>query len=48
MIHEKDTVPMGCGAYSFEKYEDGKAVLEANAHYYAGEADYRLVEMNEG
>lgn len=47
-LHEKDAVPLGCGAYSFEGYENGVATLEANAHYFAGEAQYRLVTMKEG
>lgn len=47
-IHEKDATPLGCGAYAFERYEDGKAILMGNAHYFAGEAEYRMVEMKEG
>lgn len=47
LLHEKDAAPLGCGAYSFEGFENGTATLEANAHYFAGEAEYRLVLMKE-
>lgn len=46
-LHEKDGAPLGCGAYAFEGYVDGVATLEANAHYFAGEAEYRQILMKE-
>jgi len=46
-LHERDAAPLGCGAYSFEGYENGTATLEANAHYFAGEAEYRQILMKE-
>lgn len=47
ILHEKDAAPLGCGAYAFDSYAEGTAILEANAHYFAGEAEYGQILMKE-
>lgn len=46
-LYEKEDAPMGCGAYTFVGYENGTATLEANVHYFAGEAEYSQILMKE-
>ena len=47
IIHEKDAAPLGCGEYILDSFAEGTAILEPNAHYFAGEAGYKRVEMKE-
>lgn len=46
-LREKNAVPLGCGEYAFAGYANGTAVLEPNAHYFAGEAEYGQILMKE-
>lgn len=46
-LHEKDAMPLGCGAYAFAGYEDGVATLTSNAQYFAGDAKYSQILMKE-
>lgn len=46
-VHEKDTTPLGAGAYKFVKYENKIVYLEANENYYKGAPKIKYVQWKE-
>lgn len=46
-LHEKDAMPLGCGAYAFAGYENGVVTLVPNVHYFADDAEYSQILMKE-
>lgn len=47
MIRSKTTVPLGCGPYVFESYENGVVTLKANPYYFLGEPAAKTLMLQE-
>lgn len=47
IVREKNTAPMGAGAYKFVSYENGTVALEANENYWKGEPKIKNINFKE-
>lgn len=46
-VKAKNTVPLGCGPYTYEGYSNGVVTLKANPYYYEGEPKTTYILMQE-
>lgn len=46
-VHAKTTTPMGAGAYTFDRFENGIVYFEANQYYYKGEPKIQNIQFRE-
>ena len=48
IVRKNTTVPVGCGPYVFDSYENGTVTLHANPYYFQGEPVTKTLLMKEG